>query len=508
MFSQSDLFQIQQKGITIDKVTRQIELFTKGFPYLKLIRPAIRHDGVVTFKVSEIEHLLTTFETYRQNKHLIKFVPASGAATRMFKIMFDQLSITTAESLIPGEFSQIITQIELFAFYNDLKDVLSKNNLSLSQLIKDGSYHQIISYILSEEGLNYSKLPKGLLKFHNYPEGSRTAIEEHLVEGALYGKNADGSVNIHFTVSPEHLQDVYQLINEVKIRYEQLFHVVFKVVLSVQNTATDSIAVDGNNLPFRNDDGSLLFRPGGHGALLENLSELDDDIIFIKNIDNVVPDRLKNQTVIYKKVLAGLLLQVQKKVFEYLHVLDNHAEQNDKLFTEIKQFIESSFGYRFSPKFDPKGNEARSTIMKILNRPIRVCGMVQNVGEPGGGPYWVEHSDFSQSLQILESTQINLDDDKQRALFKQATHFNPVDLVLAIRNYKGQKFNLSQFRDPNTGFISIKSKEGKELKALELPGLWNGAMAFWNTIFVEVPIITFNPVKTINDLLRMEHQNY
>jgi hypothetical protein len=438
---------------------------------------------------------------------LIKFVPASGAATRMFKIMFDQLSNTT-ESLIPGEFSQIITQIELFAFYNDLKDILSKNNLSLSQLIKDGSYRQIISYILSEEGLNYSKLPKGLLKFHNYPEGSRTAMEEHLVEGALYGKNADDSVNIHFTVSPEHLQAVYQLIKEVKIRYEQLFHVVFKVVLSVQNTATDSIAVDGDNLPFRNADGSLLFRPGGHGALLENLNELEDDIIFIKNVDNVVPDRLKSQTITYKKVLAGLLLQVQKKIFEYLHVLDNHAEHNDKLFAEIKQFIESSFGYRFSPNFDPKGNEARSTIMKILNRPIRVCGMVQNVGEPGGGPYWIEHSDFSQSLQILESTQINLDDDKQREIFKQATHFNPVDLVLAIRDYKGQKFNLTQFCDPNTGFISIKSKEGKELKALELPGLWNGAMAFWNTIFVEVPIITFNPVKTINDLLRTEHQNY
>jgi hypothetical protein len=309
-------------------------------------------------------------------------------------------------------------------------------------------------------------------------------------------------------LSPEHIQAVNKLISDVKSRYEQLFQVVFKVELSVQNSSTDSIAVDGSNLPFRNDNGSLLFRPGGHGVLLENLNELEGDVIFIKNVDNIVPDRLKDETVSYKKALAGLLFQLQKQVFEYLHILENNADNNEKLFTEIKKFIESNFGYRFSPAFNSKESDMRTCLMKILNRPIRVCGMVQNVGEPGGGPYWIEHNDGSQSLQILESAQINLDDEKQREVFKNATHFNPVDLVIATRDYKGQKFDLTRFRDPDTGLISIKSKEGKELKALEFPGLWNGGMAFWNTVFVEVPIITFNPVKTINDLLRIEHQNF
>jgi hypothetical protein len=508
MFSQADLFQIQQKGITLDQVNQQLEYFKKGFPYLKLIKPAVQNDGVITLNVQEKEQLIAEFEAQKSNKKLIKFVPASGAATRMFKSMIDHLT-KPSNALLPGDVGQVIGHLELFAFYDDLKKIFTKNGLSLDTLRKDGLYHNIIKFIINEEGLNYGKLPKCLLKFHNYPEGTRTSLEEHLVEGALYAQNFDRSVDIYFTVSPEHIQPVSKLIEEVKKRYEMTYHVIFNIVLSIQKSCTDTIAMDGNNFPFRNSNGSLLFRPGGHGALLENLNDIEGDIIFIKNIDNVVPDRLKSETILYKKTLAGLLLKLQKHAFDYLNKFENASGYDKDLNAEVVKFIESGFGYRFSPAFVAMTENKQTTLLvKLLDRPIRVCGMVQNTDEPGGGPYWVENSDGSLSLQILELSQINLDDEQQRQIFKNATHFNPVDLVVAIRDYKGRKYNLTQFRDPDTGFITTKSKDSKELKALELPGLWNGAMAFWNTVFVEVPLITFNPVKTINDLLRIEHQNY
>ena len=508
MFSQADLFQIQQKGITVDEVNRQLTLFKNGLPYLKLIEPATRHHGIMVFTSEEIEQLIADFERLKVPKKLVKFVPASGAATRMFKSFYDWLA-QPSESLQPGDFSQIITQLELFAFYDDLKEVLKKNNLSVSELLANKSYHKIISFILNGEGLNYGNLPKGLLKFHTYPEGNRTSMEEHLAEGAIYVVNDDRSVYIHFTVSPEHIQAVSHLFSNVKAKYEKMYNVVFNLNLTIQKPSTDTIAVDGSNNPFKNVDGSLLFRPGGHGALLDNLNEIDGDILFIKNIDNVVPDRLKDNTITFKKALAGLLLRLQQRVFEYLETLENNSHADELLLAEIKVLIESHYGYVFPSSFSKMNlNDRKAALVKILNRPIRVCGMVQNVGEPGGGPYWTDNKDGSQSLQILESNQINMDDDKQRDIFRNATHFNPVDLVITLRDFKGRKFDLTKFRDPDTGFITIKSKDGKELKAMELPGLWNGAMAFWNTVFVEVPLITFNPVKTLNDLLRIEHQNY
>ncbi len=504
MFSTTELLQIHQKGITHDQVSGQIDFFKKDFTYLNIVRAAIPGDGIELLNHAVLDELIRSYEADICDKQIVKFVPASGAATRMFKSLFESLT------KIPGselslDVLQVFKKLDSFAFYPDLVEKIRQNGQDINVLLKNDQYQIIINYILNEEGLNYGNLPKGLLKFHNYDHWNRTAVEEHLVEGALYSKNSDDTVKIHFTVSPEHLKPFTELIQLVTKEYEKMFDIKYDISFSIQKPSTDTIAVDENNQPFLNNDGNLLFRPGGHGALLENLNDLDSDVVFIKNIDNVVPDRLKLQTVTYKKALAGLLLKLQKQVFTYLEKIESGSDENTN--AEIISFIESKLGYHFSPTFsDFSHSEKTKLLFNVLNRPIRICGMVKNEGEPGGGPYWVKSDDGSRSLQILESSQVNPDDHTQKEIFKKATHFNPVDLVITIRNYKGEKFNLLQFRDPETGFISIKSKDGKALKALELPGLWNGSMAFWNTIFVEVPMMTFNPVKTINDLLRKEHQ--
>lgn len=504
MFSTTDLLQINQKGITHDQVNSQIDFFKKGFAYLKILRAAIPGDGIELLNHASLDELIKSYETDICDKQIVKFVPASGAATRMFKSLFESLSPITGNEL-SSDVLQVFRKLDSFAFYPDLVEKIRQNGQDINVLFKNDQYQKIINYILSEEGLNYGNLPKGLLKFHTYDHWNRTAVEEHLVEGALYAKNSDGIVKIHFTVSPEHLKPFTELIHLISKEYEKMFEIKYDISFSIQKPSTDTIAVNENNQPFLNNDGLLLFRPGGHGALLENLNDLDGDVVFIKNIDNVVPDRLKQQTVMYKKALAGLLLKLQKQVFTYLKKIESGSDE--KTNSEIILFIESNLGYHFSKiSSDLSHPEKTKLLFDVLNRPIRICGMVKNEGEPGGGPYWVKSEDGSSSLQILESTQVNPDDQTQKEIFKKATHFNPVDLVITMRNYKGKKFNLLQFRDSETGFISIKSKDGKALKALELPGLWNGSMAFWNTIFVEVPMITFNPVKTINDLLRKEHQ--
>ena len=506
MFSKADRLQIQQKGLTIELVNQYIDFFKKGIPVLNIAKPAMIGDGILLLNEVETGKYVEKYETHRKNKKIIKFVPASGAATRMFKALYEFISKPNS-AIIADDVAQVIHKIQLFAFFQDLKVAIERKGSHLFDLLNDSSYKDIVNYVLSDRGLSYGNLPKGLLKFHSYPDGDRTPLEEHMVEGAMYAKNSDDAVVIHFTVSPEHLPAFTKLASEIKAKYERQFGVKFTLNFSVQKPSTDTIAVDGRNNPFRNQDGSLIFRPGGHGALLDNLNDLDADIIFLKNIDNIVPDRLKEQTVTYKKILAGILLDLQLKVFEYLSELEDNTSREDLIF-EIRKFIETYLGYRLPSGFSAmKTEERRQVLIKILNRPIRVCGMVKNTGEPGGGPFWVEQEDGSMSLQILESSQFNLEDEKHRQVFKKATHFNPVDIVISPYNYKGEKFDLKKFRDPNTGFISLKSKDGMELKALELPGLWNGAMADWNTVFVEVPGITFNPVKSINDLLRPEHQN-
>ena len=368
----------------------------------------------------------------------------------------------------------------------------------------DGEYKAIAKNMLEAKGLNYGQLPKGLLLFHNYEDGPRTPMEEHLVEAALYA-SSNGEANVHFTVSYEHLPLFKAKVAEKEEKYAEKYGIKYNISFSEQKPSTDTIAANIDNTPFRNEDGSLLFRPGGHGALIENLNEIDADVVFIKNIDNVVPDRLKASTVEWKQILAGILVTKQAQAFEYLKLLDKGAYNHEKL-EEMIRFVQRDLCCRKQDIKELEDAELVIYLRKKLNRPMRVCGVVKNVGEPGGGPFLTYNQDGTVSLQILESSQIDTNNEEYMKMFQNGTHFNPVDLVCAIKNYKGEAFNLPDYVDKTTGFISSKSKNGRELKALELPGLWNGAMSDWNTIFVEVPLDTFNPVKTVNDLLREQHQ--
>jgi hypothetical protein len=365
----------------------------------------------------------------------------------------------------------------------------------MKRLRTEKEYTLIVDGILSEQGLSYANLPKGLLLFHRYPEGSRTAAEEHLVETANYAKDGYGVARIHFTISPEHKKKFLELFEKKKGGLETRLKVKFEITFSEQKPSTDTIAVDEHNKPFRNPDGSLHFRPGGHGALLSNLNDIDGGILFIKNIDNIVPDRLKPETYLYKRVLGGYLLQMKEKIHGFLSkTAEGTATGKDRL--EMEDYLKSSLCLTVQPDTD---------LFSLLNRPMRVCGMVRNQGEPGGGPFWVKGTDGRVSLQIIESSQINTGDQQQRSVMAASTHFNPVDLVCCIKDFRGNPFDLGRFVDPSTGFITTKSSGGRVLKAQELPGLWNGAMANWITVFVEVPVGTFNPVKTVQDLLRPEH---
>ena len=508
MFSEKDKKQIESRGSELHTVISQIENFKSGFPYLQLIDAATVGNGIIRLNETELEKAINLYEEKVAGQiSPLKFIPASGAASRMFKDLYEALELFEKQAsetdLLQSKkgAKQYIDGFEKFAFTADMKSVLEKNGAALNSKNK-------IEYLLSEKGLNYGSLPKGLLKFHKYTDGERTPFEEHLVEGAAYAKDHHGKVRLLFTVSPEHQPGFEKLLAEVKEKYEDELDVIFEIGFSQQKPSTDTIAVDLNNEPFRENDGSLLFRPAGHGALIENLNDLDADIIFIKNIDNVVPDRLKKPTIDYKKALAGVLLKHQEKLFFYQKELnEKHPVSLDSAFLAAAAgFMENTLNTK--PESDQYYTEKEQLYIYLkekYNRPLRVCGMVKNEGEPGGGPFWAKNSDGTVSLQVVESSQIDPNSVQQQNMAKHATHFNPVDLVCAVKNYKGEKFNLTEFTDPATGFISKKSKDGKELKAQELPGLWNGAMSNWNTLFVEVPIETFNPVKTVNDLLRDQH---
>ena len=445
MFTSSDLAQLDARGISLEKAEKQLHSFAIGFPELDIVSAASVGNGVLNPTEEEIDAYVKAWQDYLDEGHtVLKFVPASGAASRMFKDLFEYLETGEKTKFI----EKFLSEKDHFAFAPQLAGLDEK--AAVSHLLND---------------MNYGNLPKGLLLFHSYEDGARTPALEHLVEGAMYAASR-GEVNIHFTVSHEHLPLFQAHLAEHKAVYEEKLGVQFHISYSEQKPSTDTLAANSDGTPFRTADGKLLFRPGGHGALIENLNEQEADVIFIKNIDNVVPDRLKGDTVRYKQLLAGVLVTEQKKVFEKL--------QDPNLTTEDRA---------------------------KLQRPLRVCGVVKNTGEPGGGPFLVREEDGSVSCQILESSQIS-----DPALMQQATHFNPVDLVCATRDIEGNSYYLPDYVDEKTGFISHKSKDGKELLALELPGLWNGAMSRWNTIFVEVPVTTFNPVKTVNDLLRPEHQ--
>ncbi len=505
MLSQQDLKQIAEKGITEQQINVQLEEFKTGFPFLKLEAAAAIGKGIVAPDPQEKEKMIEAWNEYKAaGNKIVKFVPASGAASRMFKNMF---AFLTADYDVPTtDFEKTyFDNIEKFAFYNALNEKCVENcGADIKALIAKGDYKAVVANMLNADGLNYGQLPKGLLLFHNYPEGPRTPMEEHLVEGALYAAS-NGEANVHFTVSHEHMALFEKKVEEKKDGYAQKYGIKYNISFSEQKPSTDTVAANPDNTPFRTEDGKLLFRPGGHGALIENLNEIDADVIFIKNIDNVVPDRLKQETVDYKQVIAGVLVTLQKKAFDYLKVLDTGNYDHEQL-EEMIRFVQRDLCCR---KSDIKLLEDAELVIYLrnkLNRPMRVCGVVKNVGEPGGGPFLTYNQDGTVSLQILESSQIDKSNAEYQKMFTEGTHFNPVDLVCAVKDYKGQPFDLPKFVDKTTGFISSKSKNGKELKALELPGLWNGAMSDWNTIFVEVPLGTFNPVKTVNDLLREQHQ--
>ena len=517
ILNKDDIAQIKARGKAVEEVLSEIETFKSGISYVSLSRHASLGDGIVVINESELDRLSKIFDEAAATGRMMKFTPASGAASRMFKLLisfynreeaFSKEEILHRAAKGEGEFEEFLEfleGLEDFAFYDALQTVMADSGHDLKGLIAKGSYREILQFILTEKGLNYANLPKGLISFHSYTGESRTPFEEHLVEAASYTKDSGRICRVHFTLSEEHKEQVESHINKLKEKHQK-DSLIFDVAYSTQNSKTDTIAVDMDNSPFRDEEGRLLFRPAGHGALLENMDILKGDILFVKNIDNVVSDRLKADTVLYKKVLAAYLIELQDEIFSLLSALDEDRTSED-LISIALQFMRERLFINIPQALENKGlDEQVDFIYSRLNRPVRICGMVKNEGEPGGGPFWVRGRDGADSLQIVEKSQVDIDSDEQKAILEGSTHFNPVDLVCGVRNYKGDPFNLMAYTDPDAGFISIKSSGGRQIKALELPGLWNGAMADWTTIFVEVPISTFNPVKTVLDLLRREHQ--
>ena len=474
-FSTPDTEQIKTHGLTPEIVAQQLADFVRGFPYANITRPATVGNGIIELSDIDITRYAEKYTAAQATKKIVKFVPASGAATRMFRDLFEFLNTGTMNDVT----RRVLDNLDKFAFWDDLRQFLPDTPTDRDK----------IACMLTNAGLDYGNLPKGLIAFHKYDTYSRTALEEHLVEGAQYAA-ANGTVHIHFTVSPEHLAGFHALLARAVPEYSARYGVKYDITMSNQSTSTDTIAVNPDNTPFRTDDGRLLFRPAGHGALIENLNNIDADIVFIKNIDNVTTDELRGDTIKYKHVLAGLLLSLQARAFEYL----NNFVAYD--LNEIRTFIKNDLCVRTSD------DAPAEMLRQILNRPIRVCGMIKNIGAPGGGPFWVRDEHGTESLQIVESSQIAPD---ARDIMNASSRFNPVDLVCGTRDAHGKPFDLTAFVDHKAGFISEKSYGGHALRAMERPGLWNGAMAHWNTVFVAVPASTFTPVKVVTDLLSSSH---
>ncbi|WP_458628515.1 DUF4301 family protein [Winogradskyella sp. PC D3.3] len=514
-FTENDIHQIESNDLTLFEVKKQIEIFETGIPFTNVSDAATLNHGIMPLNDAIIETYVALFEKEKDKKSLLKFVPASGAATRMFKFLFKFVSeYNSNEQSLNSyinrnnlrELSLFMVGLEKFPFYNQVLELLKSKGIDYENLSNQEKVWHFAKAMLDENQLNFGNQPKGLLPFHHYKNNHiSTAFEEHLYESALYA-SSNGLAKLHFTISEVYEKKFIKEFKTIQNQIEQNTGVKFEISFSYQQQSTDTIAVTLKNRPFREPDGSLLFRPSGHGALLKNLNALDADIIFIKNIDNVVVYKYKDELAKYKKVLAGILIKLQTKAFKYLQELD--AKPVDKgTLAAIENFLTHKLSVKISDEYKKYTDYYKiEYLQEKLNRPIRVCGMVKNEGEPGGGPFWVKDHKSNQSLQIVESAQINLNDPKQEDILKNATHFNPVDLVCGVKNYKGEKFDLENYVDHNAAFITQKTKNGKDLKALELPGLWNGSMAHWNTIFVEVPIITFNPVKTVNDLLKSPHQ--
>ena len=502
--------------ISPSSIKKQLELFYSGVKIPVLAKPCLVNDGIILIKNIEIDELLMLHNEAAKTGRIIKFVPASGAASRMFQKLqsvLNRFNNPTLEDLKKNSELEkdcksvldILVNLKKFTFYNDLKTVLNVDDSGIDKLISE-SPAEILKAILLDKGLNYSSKPKGAIKFHNYPDGARTAFEEQVFESFHYLADRHNNIKIHFTISEEHTSLFINLIDELKSRLSKT-DFKLQITYSYQKKITDTIAVDLDNKIIFDNSGNLIQRPGGHGALLENLNDLKADFVIIKNIDNLSTHNLFTDTILYKKLLTGYLVKIQNRVFDFLNRLYS-KDFSIKGFSEMLEFAEKEFFVTKPANFkDWTEEQKQGFLFNKLNRPVRVCGMVRNSGEPGGGPFWVSENDGSLSLQIVEQAQINMNDENQKNIFRQSTHFNPVDLVCGLKDYKGNNFDLHNFVDHQSGIITKKSKDGVELKALELPGLWNGSMADWITIFVEVQISTFNPVKEVNDLLRKEHQN-
>jgi len=483
-FSESQKAQLRERGLSEDEAHRQLALLAATAGYAELVRPCRLEDGIETIPADQQEALILLHEDAALQGRCSKFVPASGAATRMFQ------DVLTGRGV-----AQLLEGIARFAFVDDLRAELAFRGYDLDVLRGAGSGAEVVDALVGEDGLAYATIPKGLIPFHRYANGARTPFEEQLVEAAGYVRDADGVCRVRFTVSPEHLHAFRLLAERIVPAYERSLSVRFALGFSVQKGSTDTLAGSPSGGPFVADDGTLVLRPSGHGALLSNLGELGGDIVFIKNIDNVQTDTQRADTLRWKKILGGRLLALQREVF--LHVARLRARPANPVFAEeAAAFARATIGV------EAEGD----ALLAALSRPLRVCGVVRNTGEPGGGPYWVRGRDGCIARQIVETAQVDPTSESQRGLLHEATHFNPVDLVCGVRDVEGLAFDLTKFVDPRAVTVSLKSHQGRELLALERPGLWNGAMAEWITIFVEVPIATFTPVKTVFDLLRPEHQ--
>ncbi|MFP2995671.1 DUF4301 family protein [Spongiivirga sp. MCCC 1A20706] len=504
--------QLADRGISENELNRQLQLFKSGILPLNIIAPATVDNGITVLD-KEAFHLAEVYENAKNNLDIIKFVPASGAATRMFKFLFEFLNDYNVEKESINAYINrkretslrtFFVGIEKLPFYNEVLAQLKEVEPNYNGLSSDAFRLLFVKTLVTEVGLDYGAFPKGLIPFHQYKSHLATPFQEHLFEAAGYAANNEYA-KLHFTVSEDHLEKFKNKEEEIQAKVSEKTGIAFDIEYSFQKAYTDTVSVDLKNNLLEDNEGQLVFRPGGHGALIENLNTIDADIIFIKNIDNVVVQRYEEAVTSNKKVLAGKLLELQRQIFRYSRALEANPDSLD--LEEILQFVYSSLNVQVSSEFEKYARKYQvEYLLEKLNRPIRICGMVKNEGEPGGGPFWVKHESGITSLQIVESAQINKKDKEQTKLFKKSTHFNPVDLVCGVRDHHGIKYDLTKFVDKKAYFIAAKSKDGKKLKALELPGLWNGAMANWNTIFVQVPLTTFNPVKTVNDLFKPAHQ--